>query len=243
MAVPDAIRGISGYSAFRRHAIHGINRVRQPGWARRRIISTYLTQHRPAKLNIGCGTNILRGWLNTEFEGLTPPGVLCLDATRRFPFSDASFDYIFSEHMIEHVPLAGAMSMLRECQRVLKPGGSIRVATPRLEFLMDLLTNPTDEHRRYADQHYADFVEEPELRTPARIANDYYRMWGHQFVYDEPTLRLMLERAGFSNLRVAPVGDSNEAAFRGIENVARMPDGMLALTTLVIEGQKGSAST
>ena len=128
--------------------------------------------------------------------------------------------------------------MLRECFRVLKPGGRIRIATPRLEFLLELLTDPTDVHQAYGELHYDDFTEEPEVRTPARIANDYYRMWGHQFVYDEPTLRLLLERAGFVNLRVEAVNESKDPHFRGIENVRRMPEGMLALTTLVLEGDK-----
>ena len=130
------------------------------------------------------------------------------------------------------------MTMLRECHRVLKPGGRIRIATPRLEFLLELLTDPRDAHRAYADLHYQDFAEEPEICTPARIVNDYYRMWGHQFVYDEATLRLLLERAGFVDLRVEAVGKSSNPHLTGIENEARMPIGMLALTTLVLEGEK-----
>jgi predicted SAM-dependent methyltransferase len=48
------------------------------------------------------------------------------------------FDYVFSEHMIEHVSYAEGLLMLRECLRVLKPGGRIRIATPSLEVLLDL---------------------------------------------------------------------------------------------------------
>lgn len=238
MAIPSAIKCLKGYEAFRRAAIHALNRMRQPKWQRRKLVADYLARNDPAKLNIGCGGNILSGWLNTEFEELVPPGVLYLDATRRFPFADATFDLVFCEHMIEHVPLAGAANMLRECHRVLKPGGRIRIATPRLEFMLELLTDPTDAHRTYADLHYQDFTDEPEVRTSARIVNDYYRMWGHQFVYDDATLRLLLERAGFVSLRVEAVSESSNPHLMGIENIERMPEGMLALTTLVLEGEK-----
>jgi predicted SAM-dependent methyltransferase len=238
MAIPSAIKRVKGYGAFRGAAIHALNRLRHPKRERRKLVADYLARNDPAKLNIGCGSSVLSGWLNTEFEELVAPGVLYLDATRSFPFPDATFNLIFSEHMIEHVPLAGAVNMLRECHRVLKAGGQIRIATPRLEFLLELLTHPTEAHRAYADLHYEDFVDEPEVRTPARIVNDYYRMWGHHFVYDEATLRLLLERAGFANLRVEAVGESSNPHFRGIENEGRMPEGMLALTTLVLEGQK-----
>ena len=54
------------------------------------------------KLHLGCGKNMLPGWINTDF----PPkkeNILELDATKKFPFEDNSIDYVFSEHMIEHI--------------------------------------------------------------------------------------------------------------------------------------------
>ncbi|MEA3059759.1 MAG: hypothetical protein QOE50_1171 [Sphingomonadales bacterium] len=238
MAMPAAIQRIKGYEAIRDVAIRMLNRARQPKWYGHKIAADYLARHRPAKLHIGCGTNPLDGWLNTEYSALVPPGALYLDATRPFPLPSASFDLIFSEHMIEHVRLDGAVSMLGECQRVLKAGGRIRIATPRLEFMVELLTDPSDAHRRYADLHYEGLVDEPTVRTPARIVNDYHRMWGHCFVYDEPTLRLLVERAGFVNVQVEAVNESGDPRFRNIENAGRMAEGMLALTTLVLEADK-----
>jgi predicted SAM-dependent methyltransferase len=238
MAIPDPIRRIRGYEAFRRVMLHLLNKLRQPGWRRRRMVADYLARSRPAKLNIGCGDHPLPGWLNSDCDAIMPPGALYLDAARPFPLASGSFDFIFSEHMIEHVPLAGAVNMLRECHRILRPGGRIRIATPRLEFMLELLTDPAEQHRSYADYHYEGLTEEPAVRTPARILNDYHRMWGHQFVFDEATLRLLLERAGFVNLQVEEVNESSDPHFRAIENDGRMPEGMLALTTLVLEGEK-----
>ena len=238
MIVPAALKRIKAYDRWRAAALCTLNRARQPAWRRRKLVSRYLDTHRPAKLNIGCGTNSLTGWLNTEYEVLLPPGAIYLDATRAFPLPTASFDRVFCEHMIEHVPLAAGARMVEECYRVLRPGGRIRIATPRLEFMLELMAKPTEEQRRYADYHYAGLVEEEAVRTPARILNDYHRMWGHQFVYDERTLRLLLDRAGFVDVRVEAVGKSSDPELRGIENEARMPEGLLAATTLVLEGQK-----
>ena len=61
-----------------------------------------------------------------------------LDATQTFPLPDCSFDYIFSEHMIEHVTYQNGKRMILECYRVLKPGGLLRISTPDLSFLVDL---------------------------------------------------------------------------------------------------------
>ena len=63
----------------------------------------YLAIAKVTKLHIGGGPRRLDGWLNTDVALL--PGVVQMDATQPFPFAEAVFDYVFSEHMIEHVSL------------------------------------------------------------------------------------------------------------------------------------------
>jgi len=46
---------------------------------------------------------------------------------QRLPFADASFDWVFSHAVIEHV--ADAQRYLHECARVLRPGGSMYLST------------------------------------------------------------------------------------------------------------------
>ena len=48
----------------------------------------------------------------------------------RLPFEDGSFTFIFSEHFFEHLPLALAIELFRECHRVLRIGGIIRTVVP-----------------------------------------------------------------------------------------------------------------
>lgn len=88
----------------------------------------YLANSPEPKLHIGGGPRLINGWLNADIALLS--GVVQMDATVPFPFAAATFNYIFTEHMIEHVPFDGAMRMLGECRRVLKDGGVIRVTTP-----------------------------------------------------------------------------------------------------------------
>ena len=72
-----------------------------------KIKQRYFSKNSVKKLHIGCGSNILDGWLNSDYY---PPlaSVLHLDATKRFPFEDNTFDYVFSEHVIEHIAFSGA---------------------------------------------------------------------------------------------------------------------------------------
>lgn len=216
--------------------------VSRSTWFRRRLVAAYLAEHRPAKLHIGCQDHPLAGWLNTEYGRGPPHGVLYLDATRPFPIDSDSFDYVFSEHMIEHVPADGALNMLTECCRILRPGGRIRISTPPLEFLLDLMVRPADEHRRYAEFHYGEFLADAPLKVPAAIVNDYYRSWGHQFVYDRVSLRDLLQRAGFAKLEEFPINVSRDGHLANLENDGRMPEGLLALSTMTFEAEKPASA-
>ena len=82
-------------------------------------------QTRFKKLHLGCGPNRLPGWFNTDLKA-DGEYVFRLDATKPFPFPSNSFEEIFTEHMIEHIPYTKALSMLKECYRVLQPGGKLR---------------------------------------------------------------------------------------------------------------------
>src|ERR1017187_1498012 len=87
-------------------------------YRRERIVANYFAQHDVLKLQIGCGFNLLSGWLNSDRHPISPE-VVFLDATEVFPFGDRCFHYVFTEHMIEHIPYAQGVSMLAECHRVL----------------------------------------------------------------------------------------------------------------------------
>lgn len=189
-------------------------------------------------LHIGCGANVLPGWLNTEFEDRPPRKGIFLDATKPFPLPDESFEFVFSEHMIEHVPPDGGAAMLRESYRVLRPGGRIRISTPRLEFLAELILQPNSEHRRYAEFHYTVLAAPGSVRSLAGIVSDYHRLWGHQFVYDAASLRQLLADAGFVQIQEMAMNESSCPQLRDLENDSRMPPGLLALTTMCFEAQK-----
>ena len=100
----------------------------------------------PARvLDVGCGSGVLLarmqalGW---EVEGveLDPDGVAAARG-RGVPvrqgtleqqgFSKSYFDAVHSAHVIEHV--YDPISLLRECQRILKPAGTLVILTPNIE--------------------------------------------------------------------------------------------------------------
>ena len=56
-----------------------------------------------------------------------------MNLLQRLPFADGVFDAVYSSHVLEHFAPATAEALLRECQRVLKPGGILRTVLPDLE--------------------------------------------------------------------------------------------------------------
>lgn len=98
------------------------------------------TLPRGSLLDVGAGEGAFslwsqeRGFGVTAVEGATeyfrPKTIPCVggDLGKRWPFEDGQFDVVVSIEVIEHVE--NHYHFLRECCRVVKPGGRIVISTP-----------------------------------------------------------------------------------------------------------------
>lgn len=68
--------------------------------------------------------------LRQAAELLPGQGLVQSDAMAPFPFADATFGLVLGNEIIEHLP--DGIVFLRECLRVLRPGGMILLTTPNL---------------------------------------------------------------------------------------------------------------
>ena len=183
---------------------------------------------------------MIPGWLNTDVKiSCCKAGALYLDAGEKFPFPDNSIDYVYSEHLIEHLDYAQAVNMLEECHRVLKASGSIRIATPDFRFLVGLYQHPEDSlNKRYiqwSGQGVGDFPPVPE--TALHVINKFHLAWGHQIIYDRDSLVNLLEEHGFKDIRFCDIGKSEIATFENIEcHFKYMPFDFYKLETMILEG-------
>ncbi len=202
------------------------------------IIGCYFAKNEIRKLHIGCGGNILSGWLNTEVFPYSD-NILHLDATDTFPFENDMFEYVFSEHMIEHISYSNGLRMLSECHRILRNNGKIRISTPNLQFLNDLYRDSKSElQMEYIKWATDNFIKSAPYYDDTFVINNFVRCWGHLFIYDEKTLRSSLERAGFSKIIRCDLNESRGEALRNLENEKRMPKGFLRLESFTLEGTK-----
>ena len=203
-----------------------------------RLISEYVTSGGLKKLHLGSGPNALPGWLNTDLH--SSRAVAYLDLTETFPLKSDIFDYVFTEHVIEHIGYSQGVEMLREAHRVLKPGGKIRVVTPDFAFLIALHSGDKSSiHKAYiswANEQFLGGCAPPYAEM--HVINNFVRDWGHQFIYDEPSLTGALHAAGFAHAKRYGINESDDSIFRGLENETRMPHGFLRLESIVLEAIK-----
>ena len=168
----------------------------------------------------------MQGCLNTDLY-FTKHKVAYLDAGKPFPFPDAAFEYIYSEHMFERLKFAQGLNMLGECFRVLKPGGDIRLATPDIDFLIKLYTDPHSElHKQYIRWATATFVPEvtayvkEDECSAAFVVNNFFRNWGHEALYHYQGLESVLRKHGFIQISRKQVGESEIATFKTLRSMA-----------------------
>jgi predicted SAM-dependent methyltransferase len=216
-----------------------LKRLRLEGGRRARI-DRYFANHQVRKLHVGAGENVLPDWLNTDLEP-QHRDIVYLDITERLPFPDRAFAFVFSEHLIEHVSHEVALVHLQEIRRVLTPGGQLRVATPNLQFLIDLYTRTehTATELRYIRRIIEGFFPTSGFEHPTFVMNAFMRGWGHQFIYDHATLAEQLCQAGFVGIRRCNVFESDQPPLRGIElHGDAISEEFNLLQTMVFEGTR-----
>ena len=83
-------------------------------------------------LNLGCGYRYHSDWTNINFVS-TAENVIAHNLKDGIPFPDNSFDVVYHSHVLEHLSKSEAEPFLKECYRVIRPQGVLRVVVPDLE--------------------------------------------------------------------------------------------------------------
>lgn len=220
-------------------AISSADLCRRPWWIgiRAQKISTYLASHPIRKLQIGTGPNPLADWLNTDIRP-SAHDVIFLDAAKRLPFDNSTFDYIFCEHFIEHLTYEDGSRLLREAFRVLKPGGKVRLATPDLERVVGIISSDRNEDQQAYMRFIIDrYAREADSYRPSFAINTVFHSWGHKFLYDRSTLESVMAAAGFTKVTRFAVRESGDEHLRNLElhGTAVQSEGTNEFITMVLE--------
>jgi predicted SAM-dependent methyltransferase len=204
------------------------------------------------RLHLGCGSTVVAGWENIDrspnvylarvpalrpalrwarviteeqASAVFPSGIVRHDVRRGIPYPDASASHVYSSHMIEHMSRWQALAVVRECARVLAPGGMLRLATPDLgPLVQEYLRGETAGAQTPADRFMAmigTFHEVPgswAQRLARRLAAA-----PHQWLYDADSLVHLLKEGGLPD---AFVGAFRQGEFPDLEGLEQRPDSL-----------------
>lgn len=161
-------------------------------------------QVRPGSyVNLGCGPNIDKGFVNVD-SGWVPGLNICCDITRGLPFPDNSVGGIFSEHCLEHLSLEDGRALLRECRRVLAPKSVIRIIVPDIELYIRAYSKHLDGAEVAFPNEY--FTNRSNVSQPVALINELFYGSGHRFIYDFQVLSELLKEAGFGEVQKRSFG-------------------------------------
>jgi predicted SAM-dependent methyltransferase len=197
----------------------------------------------PLRLNLGSGfrPKHAAGWINID---LSDEADLQLDLREPLPFHDNSVAEIYSEHFLEHLsyPNLGdstaweietperpseALAFLRECRRVLVPGGVLDLVVPDAEsILIEYAARDIQPFPRY------EWWGPRWCNTPLHCVNYVFRQGSeHKYAYDEETLTAVLHAAGWEGVTrraFDPAVDAENHAIGSLCMKARKPAGVSA---------------
>lgn len=213
-------------------------------------IKRYLKDSRikKKKLQFACGTTSLKGWLNSDLSSKEyfARRRLYIDVTRPLQIADNTFDFLYAEHLIEHLTIENGQAFLKECHRILKPGGVLRLSFPSLEFICSFYLSKepwTKDFLSYwsNSKNLADYGV-PSSRIPvltkADVVNMFFSEWGHKTLYDLELIEKVLSLAGFEAIAQLPNGKSCYLELCDIETRKFAEDSIETATPYVIEATK-----
>jgi predicted SAM-dependent methyltransferase len=181
-------------------------------------------------LNIGAGSHKLPGFINVDIE---PGADVIADLTDGLPFANGTVDGIFSEHFIEHITQAEGCHFFRECRRVLRPGGVIRISTPDLDEIVSQFNaggaNSSENPTGWLHPDWMRFGYEW-VANRAEMMNIAMREWGHKWIYNEEEMVRLATWCGLDFKGRFEKGKSRLPWFTNLEH----RDG----STLILEFQK-----
>ena len=185
--------------------------------------ASQLSKGEPIRLNLGSGRHPKPGWVNVDLFDATAD--LHLDLREPFPFASNSAVYIYTEHFFEHLNYPNvleamaaqvetadrpseARGFLRECWRVLVPGGVLDIVVPDAERKIGQYVNRHTAMFPIGDQWWG-----PKwCDTPMHCVNYLFRQGReHKYAYDFETLSSVLESIRFVEIRRRPFDPTMDA--------------------------------
>ncbi len=170
-------------------ALRPLNRLNHWRW---RMQTKRTNGAREIHLHLGCGRKYLPGFVNIDGNVFRRTN-MWLDLRNGLPFADSTVSSAYASHVFEHFYPDELAGILRECHRVLRPGGGLRIVVPDMGGAV----------RAYLEGRstfFSDFPR-PHKSLGGKLSNLLFCEGGHRQGFDFSYLEETLQEAGFSEIR------------------------------------------
>ncbi len=175
------------------------------------------------RLHLGCGTNVLPGWVNIDRVARAPGVVTDIDPTT-LPYPDGSVTEVLAEHLFEHFSFAEEGLVWPEMARVLRPGGTLTLEVPDFEWVCGRFLQAHDGWRAFyivgAADHYGGCGRALDQRWGILQTMFFGNQNGagqfHRSAYTEGKLRALAAHLGFAAIAVETRFNKGGQALRAV---------------------------
>ncbi len=143
-------------------------------------------------LNLGCWHRHIPGWVHIDLCDM-PHIDYKASIDDLSMFEDNKVDLIYSSHSLEYFDRQDAEGVLSEWHRALKPGGTLRLAVPNFDALLQVY-DKTGDISRILGPLYG--------RMEIDVPGGGKQMLYHKTTYNFDSLKALLEAQGFENVRL-----------------------------------------
>lgn len=166
------------------------------------------------KLNFGCAqTQFHHGWINVDlpnelgqWSAANGYKYVRADCRNTLPFKTDEASLIYSAHMLEHLTYKEGLAFLKECRRIIKIDGAMRIIVPDAYRLVGSYcqSEPIDSCQDTPGKQFQFLSDFDEINAGcAECPTAAGKLWsllgyGHQAFYDYETLKKQLEGAGWA---------------------------------------------
>lgn len=152
------------------------------------------------QLEIGLGTSEKKeGFITSDINLATD---FPYDLRIGLPFPDASIDFIYSEHVLEHFSYNDLILLLQDCYRVIKENGIFRLVVPNAAIYLNAYSQKEkiddDFQKKYCRYEFG-----LSYKSPIDYVNYIFYMNGeHRHMFDPDSILVILSDIGFKNVHL-----------------------------------------
>jgi predicted SAM-dependent methyltransferase len=142
------------------------------------------------KLNLGCGSNKIPGYINIDMEPTCKPDLVCNFVNVKLPYKANTIDEVVLFHTVEHIHKPHHVRIFLDIWRILKPDGELYVSYPEFSKCYEYWKSNHRGQKKFW---------EATIFGRQKYPSDY-----HVCIMHTPEFKKFLKSIGFTNIFSCP---------------------------------------